>query len=218
MDYPLDVMTIVDLVRDMILAAAGVLVLVVLNRANANKSRVPPRVWPFILVGFFLLLFGLLEYGWLFFKYQQIAGAARHGCRIGVAQGKAKADVDFAVDDLMTKANLTGLYNTNIDPAEPLIAAPGSTVTRSADARTARSPDQSPRTIFHGDTATATRAPTTSRRTPPPRARIDRPSIARLSSQLPFRASTRTSASSAAPAASSICAITSRSSSGRRAR
>lgn len=76
----------------------------------------------------FLLLFGLIEYGWLFFKYQQIAGAARHGCRIGVAQGKASDDVNIAVDELMTKAKLTGVYTTTIVPAEVLIAAPGSTV------------------------------------------------------------------------------------------
>jgi Flp pilus assembly protein TadG len=77
----------------------------------------------------FLLLFGLIEYGWLFFKYQQIAGAARHGCRIGVAQGKDSAAVTAAVDDLMTKAKLTGLYTTVITPGEVLTAIPGSTVT-----------------------------------------------------------------------------------------
>jgi Flp pilus assembly protein TadG len=77
----------------------------------------------------FLLLFGLIEYGWLFFKYQQIAGAARHGCRIGVAQGKSSADVDVAINDLMGKAKLTGKFSRVISPGEVLTAAPGSTVT-----------------------------------------------------------------------------------------
>jgi Flp pilus assembly protein TadG len=83
----------------------------------------------------FLLLFGLIEYGWLFFKYQQIAGAARHGCRIGVAQGKASADVTTAVNDLMSKAGLSGKYTTTINPPEVLTAAPGSTVSVSVSVK-----------------------------------------------------------------------------------
>ncbi|MHC5211727.1 MAG: TadE/TadG family type IV pilus assembly protein [Planctomycetota bacterium] len=84
----------------------------------------------------FLLLFGLIEYGWLFFKYQQIAGAARHGCRIGVAQGKGNPEVQAAVLDLMTKAKLVPPYTVsdlaievNGAAGNVLIAPPGGTVT-----------------------------------------------------------------------------------------
>jgi diguanylate cyclase (GGDEF)-like protein len=48
----------IDVVRDMILAASGILVLVVLNRTGAGKRRVPKTVWPYLLSGFGLLLLG----------------------------------------------------------------------------------------------------------------------------------------------------------------
>ncbi len=49
---------LIDVIRDIILAAAGVLVLIVLNRSNSQQRSVPRTVWPFVLSGFALLLTG----------------------------------------------------------------------------------------------------------------------------------------------------------------
>jgi diguanylate cyclase (GGDEF)-like protein len=49
---------LIDLFRDIVLAAAGVLVLVVLNRANSLGARLPRRVWIALLIGFSLLFMG----------------------------------------------------------------------------------------------------------------------------------------------------------------
>jgi Flp pilus assembly protein TadG len=74
-----------------------------------------------------LLLFALIEYGWLFYKYQQINGAARHGCRIGATQPATTAQVNAAIDTMMTGSGLGGSgYTKNVTPVEVLA---GTTIT-----------------------------------------------------------------------------------------
>ncbi|MBT8484327.1 MAG: EAL domain-containing protein [Phycisphaerales bacterium] len=51
-------MSIIDIIRDVILVAAAVLVLIVLRRVGTEKRRVPVGVWPFLVTGFSLLLMG----------------------------------------------------------------------------------------------------------------------------------------------------------------
>jgi Flp pilus assembly protein TadG len=64
-----------------------------------------------------LLLFALIEYGWLFYKYQQINGAARQGCRIAVTQPATTAQVTTAVDQLMAQFGMAGVnYDIVLTP------------------------------------------------------------------------------------------------------
>ncbi|MCP3905890.1 MAG: EAL domain-containing protein [Planctomycetes bacterium] len=48
----------IDLLRDIILVVAGSLVLIALHRSNRAQNSVPRSVWPFLIAGFVLLLFG----------------------------------------------------------------------------------------------------------------------------------------------------------------
>jgi hypothetical protein len=58
----------------------------------------------------FLLIFGLIEYGWLFFKMHLVTNAARVGARVAVRPTSNYGTVKAVVDDLMAKANIS-VYN-----------------------------------------------------------------------------------------------------------
>lgn len=81
-------------------------------------------VFPLLL----LLTFGLLQYGWLFLKAQQITNAARHGARVGIRYGADSAQVITAINDLMTSAGISGVDIT-ISPAEVASLSSGDPVT-----------------------------------------------------------------------------------------
>ena len=67
----------------------------------------------------FLLTFGIIEYGWLFLKAQQITNATRQGARVGVRWGATNANVIAAINTLMTSAGMEGKYDTpTISPAD----------------------------------------------------------------------------------------------------
>lgn len=54
-----------------------------------------------------MLTFGLLEYGWLFLKAEQVANAARHGARKAIVADATEEEVKTAIATLMTNAGLT---------------------------------------------------------------------------------------------------------------
>ena len=59
-----------------------------------------------ILPLLFILVFGVIEYGWLFFKYQQVANASRVACRYAITQPATTAETLTMCDTLMTNAKL----------------------------------------------------------------------------------------------------------------
>jgi Flp pilus assembly protein TadG len=61
-----------------------------------------------------LLLFGLLEFGWMFLLAQQVTHAARHGARIGATADASNADVLQAVEAMLTDRGMGGLATVNI--------------------------------------------------------------------------------------------------------
>lgn len=66
-----------------------------------------------------LLTFGIIEYGWLFLKAQEITNAARYGARIAIRPvDTAVGDAEAAIDVLMARAGMadTGYWVT-ISPA-----------------------------------------------------------------------------------------------------
>ncbi len=75
-----------------------------------------------------LLLFGMLEYGAMFWRAQQIGAAARHGARIGALPDGTSAAVTAAVDAMLSAAGLgdTG-YTVTLTPVDPSALAPGAT-------------------------------------------------------------------------------------------
>lgn len=74
-----------------------------------------------------LLIFGLIEYGWMFAKLAQINNATRHGVRIAVRPEATEDEVNAAVGQLMTQAGLgSSGYSVTITD---LSAAKGEPVT-----------------------------------------------------------------------------------------
>lgn len=79
-----------------------------------------------VLPLFLMLIMGLLEYGWILLKSQQITNAARQGARIGARPAATSADVDAAVANAMSVAGLSGSgYVVTITPGDPAGLASG---------------------------------------------------------------------------------------------
>lgn len=60
-----------------------------------------------------LILLGVIDFGFLFQRYEVITNAAREGARVAVLPGYADADVIARVDQYLTAGGLTGPH----DPA-----------------------------------------------------------------------------------------------------
>ncbi len=77
-------------------------------------------VFPLLL----LITFGVIEYGWLFLKAQQITNAARHGARLAVLPNTTTTEVETAIANLMSQANITA-YALTITPDDVGFPEPG---------------------------------------------------------------------------------------------
>ncbi|MHC4131235.1 MAG: TadE/TadG family type IV pilus assembly protein [Planctomycetota bacterium] len=72
-----------------------------------------------------LLVFGLIEYGWLFLKMHQVHNAARHGARIAVLASTTQASqVQSQIAILMTQANITTYPAPTVTNLSPGIGQP----------------------------------------------------------------------------------------------
>ena len=66
-----------------------------------------------------LLMFGLLTYGLLFLRAQQVTGAARRGARVAARADATNAEVLSAVDAMMLAASIpNAAYSTTLNPAD----------------------------------------------------------------------------------------------------
>jgi Flp pilus assembly protein TadG len=77
---------------------------------------------------FFLLIFGMIEYGRMVMVQQVITNASREGCRRAVIDGTTYADVEAAVENYLTSAGIDGTTLT-VDPNPPSSAGAGDPVT-----------------------------------------------------------------------------------------
>lgn len=83
-------------------------------------------VLPLIL----LLTFGVMEYGWIFLKQQEIINAARHGAREAALPDASAGDVQASVANVMTTVGLGGSgYALSFNPADFVNAEPGDSIT-----------------------------------------------------------------------------------------
>jgi Flp pilus assembly protein TadG len=64
-----------------------------------------------------LLVFGILEFGWMFLVLQQVTHGARAGARLAVTADATTASVLAAVQDMMTDRGIGGLEPVEISPA-----------------------------------------------------------------------------------------------------
>jgi Flp pilus assembly protein TadG len=76
----------------------------------------------------FLLLIGLIDYGWILLKVQQINQAARAGVRAGITAGATEAKVRDVVNVSMSAAGLP-VYELQVSPSDLAAAPAGSAIT-----------------------------------------------------------------------------------------
>ena len=82
-----------------------------------------------LLLILFPLVFGLIEYSWMFLKSQEISGAARDAARIAATESGTNALVDARITQAMTAANLAGSgYSVVTLPSNVASAPPGTQV------------------------------------------------------------------------------------------
>lgn len=77
---------------------------------------------------FFLLVFGMIEYGRMVMVQQIITNASREGARIGVLDGSTSSDVTTAVQGYLTSAAIRGA-DVTVTPSPPSSAGYGAPVT-----------------------------------------------------------------------------------------
>jgi len=77
---------------------------------------------------FFLLVFGMIEFGRLVMVQQILTNASREGARMGVLDGASASDVTSAVNTYLSNSTITGATVT-IDPADPNSAGYGAPIT-----------------------------------------------------------------------------------------
>ncbi len=64
----------------------------------------------------FTILFGIVEYGYVYMVRQTMTNAAREGCRIAILQSNSEADVLGVVDTMMAPTGVS-TYDTVFTPA-----------------------------------------------------------------------------------------------------
>jgi Flp pilus assembly protein TadG len=77
---------------------------------------------------FFLLIFGLVEFGRCLMVQHLLTNAARQGCRVAVIEGKTTADVTTTVNNLLSGQGISGATTTvqvNGATADASTAGPG---------------------------------------------------------------------------------------------
>jgi Flp pilus assembly protein TadG len=98
--------------------------------SRVRKRRRGAAVVEFAVVApvFFLLVFGMIEYGRMVMVQQILTNAAREGARVGILDNSTEATVQAAVDQYLTAANINGATRS-VTPNPPSSASSGSPVT-----------------------------------------------------------------------------------------
>jgi Flp pilus assembly protein TadG len=77
---------------------------------------------------FFLLVFGMIEYGRMVMVQQLLTNAAREGARVGVLDNSTATEVNTAVQNYLTAANINS-PTIACNPSNPSSAGYGQPVT-----------------------------------------------------------------------------------------
>ena len=103
----------------------------ILSARSATTRRGLAMIETAIVLPLVLLLtMGLIEYGWLFLKAQQITNAARQGARVGARADASNLDIQDAVTGAMTLAGMEGSgYQLLIAPTDIALLETGQMLT-----------------------------------------------------------------------------------------
>ena len=83
-----------------------------------------------VLLLLVLLTFGAMEYGWMFFRIQQVTNAARSGARSAVLPDATGTDVGSIVDAMMSGWGIySGSYTMSVSPGDITSVEPGQIIT-----------------------------------------------------------------------------------------
>jgi Flp pilus assembly protein TadG len=83
-----------------------------------------------VLLLLIVLTFGAMEYGWMFFRIQQVTNAARNGVRMAVLPDASSGDVQTTVDNMMSGFGVySGSYSVGVSPSDVSSAATGEAIT-----------------------------------------------------------------------------------------
>jgi Flp pilus assembly protein TadG len=95
-----------------------------------RKKRRGAAVVEFAIVApvFFLLVFGMIEYGRMVMVQQILTNASREGARVAVLDGATSTSVETAVTNYLTNASITGA-DVDINPPDPASAGYGQGIT-----------------------------------------------------------------------------------------
>jgi Flp pilus assembly protein TadG len=100
------------------------------RKLGSRKSGITVIEMAIIFPILLLITIGLIEYGWIFLKYQQVTNAARQGARVGARVDATNTDVDNAIDTIMAAAGIsTGDYTVAISPTDVTTPEPGEPLT-----------------------------------------------------------------------------------------
>ena len=104
----------------------------VLDRPGARWSKESgAELIEFALVFplFLLVVLGIIDFGFLFQRYEVVTNAAREGARVAILPGYADDDVETRVNQYLIAGGLTDPATTTVGPAAPLSVGGGQCVT-----------------------------------------------------------------------------------------
>jgi Flp pilus assembly protein TadG len=101
-----------------------------LTTARKRRSGIAAIEMALLLPLLLTLVFGMIEYGSMFWRGQQVANAARNGARRGIMAGATASNVTTAVDQTMLASGMgTTNYTVVLTPANPASLAAGGSFT-----------------------------------------------------------------------------------------
>lgn len=87
---------------------------------NAHRRRgLALTEMALLLVLLLMLVFGVMEYGWMFLKLHEVTNSSRRGARLAVLPDATNQEVQDAITSLMTAAGMgSSGYQVNISAAD----------------------------------------------------------------------------------------------------
>jgi TadE-like protein len=65
-----------------------------------------------------LVMLGIIDFGFLFQRYEVVTNAAREGARVAILPGYSDADVTARVNQYLTSGGLTGMSSVAVGPTQ----------------------------------------------------------------------------------------------------
>jgi len=94
---------------------------------KARRRGLAAVEFALVAIPLFLLVIGIIDYGLLFLKVQQVTQAARHGARAAVLADATNGTVDAAIDLILSDAGID-TYSVVRNPSDVAGVSGGTTI------------------------------------------------------------------------------------------